>query len=80
MQPGSDVHPCKRACLPEPLHLSGLPLADGKESSHGYFLLMRHEPSVQQAQDDVLVGKESVRLLFNSSQRTGVAFVMTVLL
>ena len=38
------------------------------------------EPSVQQTQDDVLVGKESVRLLFNSSQRTGVAFVMTVLL
>ena len=25
MQPGSDVHPCKRACLPEPPHLSGLP-------------------------------------------------------
>ena len=25
LQPGSDVHPCKRACLPEPPHLSGLP-------------------------------------------------------
>ena len=25
MQPGSDVHPCKQACLPEPPHLSGLP-------------------------------------------------------
>ena len=48
LQPDGDVHPCKRACLPEPPHLSGLPLADGKKSSHGYFLLMRHEPSVQQ--------------------------------
>ena len=39
-------------------------LADGKKSSHGCF------------PEDM----ESVRLLFNSSQRTCVAFVMTVLL
>ena len=30
LQPGGDVHPCKQACLTEPPHPSGLPLADGK--------------------------------------------------
>ena len=30
LQPGSDVHPCKQACLTEPPYPSGLPLADGK--------------------------------------------------
>ena len=64
LQPGGDVHPCKRACLPEPPHLSGLPLSDGKKSSHGCF------------PEDM----ESVRLLLNVSPRTGVAFVITVLL
>ena len=33
LQPGSDVHPCKQACLTEPPHPSGLPLADGKPQS-----------------------------------------------
>ena len=37
LQPDGDVHPCKQACLPGPPHLSGLPLSDGKESSHGCF-------------------------------------------
>ena len=30
LQPGSDVYPCKQACLTEPPYPSGLPLADGK--------------------------------------------------
>ena len=29
-QSGSDVHPCKQACLTEPPHPSSLPLADRK--------------------------------------------------
>ena len=36
LQPDGDVHPYKQACLPEPFHLSGLPLSDGKKSIHGY--------------------------------------------
>ena len=80
LQPDGDVHPCKQACLPEPPHPSGLPLSDGKKSSHGCFLLISHKPSIQQTLDDVLVGQESVRLPLNSSQRTCVSFVMIVLL
>ena len=33
LQPGGDVHPCKQACLTEPPHPSGLPVADGKPQS-----------------------------------------------
>ena len=33
LQPGGDVHPCKQACLTEPPHPSGLPLADGMPQS-----------------------------------------------
>ena len=37
LQPGSDVHPCKRACLPEPPHPSGLPIGRRKGNKSRMF-------------------------------------------